>query len=215
MANPVFKNIYSFAKKCGNCYTKDPAKFLSRSMALTLGVSSIAETIAVCINDKISNHEKKFLVPQEIVEGIITFSLFLAFTSPFEAVFKKAVAKGKLLPKSCKDYSLDKIQQELSTKGSELQKFQKGATMVGNLFATLISVGTVIPIVRNYSASKIRNFITRNDKKPTNKPNDCKVLLATKPNFNFAAAGNSINRANGQYKNMTTFLNSTRKPLFR
>ncbi len=215
MANPVFDKAYTFLKNRGKSYIKDQPMFLSHSMALTLGVSSIAETIAICINDKIPKDEKKFLIPQELAEGIITFSLFLAFTGPFKAIFEKAVAKGKILPKSCANYSLEKIKTELKKDESELKKFQTGVAMLGSLFATLISAGAVIPITRNFAASKIRNAIVGKNTSVTNIQDSDNTCQPCRYNYKHAYASLQQLNKNKQYKSMDTFLSSTRKPLFR
>ncbi len=211
----IGKQIYSLAKRGGEYYKNNPAQFLSRTMALTLGLSSLAEGLAIAINDEIPKYEKKFLIPQEIAEGLITFGLFLAFTGPMEAVLKKAVAKGKILPESFSNASKDKIKEALSTEGSDLQKFQKGVAMVGSLLGTLVSVGIFVPIARNYSASKIRNYITKNDKPPGNKTDASEILISGKLNFNFGSTDSVVNKKIYNYKSMETFLSSTRRSLFR
>lgn len=77
----------------------DRANFLKNIAVIGWILSSAAQTCAVIFNKDIPQKEKKFLVPQEILDGIINCTLFWFITSKATDFGKKLVLTKKILPK--------------------------------------------------------------------------------------------------------------------
>jgi len=83
--------------------TLDNANFLKVTGALGWVLSGIAQVGAILLNNNIPNKEKKFLIPQEILDCVVNVSTFLFITSKAENIGKALVLSGKFLNKSAFD----------------------------------------------------------------------------------------------------------------
>lgn len=68
---------------------------LATSMT-AIGLSTLAQTIAIFINKKYSLSQKAFMVPQEITEGVITILSMFCITKPIQGLSGKLVKTGKI-----------------------------------------------------------------------------------------------------------------------
>ena len=76
----------------------DRANFLKNIAVIGWVLSSLAQTCAVVFNDKIPTKEKRFLVPQEIFDGITNATLFWFITSKSTDFGKSLILKKKIIP---------------------------------------------------------------------------------------------------------------------
>ena len=93
----IGKNIFTHFCKQG---IADRANFLKNIAVAGWALSSLAQTVALIFNNKIPSKEKKFLIPQEIIDGITNITLFWFITSKATNFGKKLVLNKKFLPKS-------------------------------------------------------------------------------------------------------------------
>lgn len=77
----------------------DRANFLKNIAVIGWVLSSLAQTCAVIFNDKIPAKEKRFLIPQEIFDGIANSTLFWLITSKATDFGKSLILKKIVLPK--------------------------------------------------------------------------------------------------------------------
>ncbi|MCQ2957469.1 MAG: hypothetical protein MJ180_01045 [Candidatus Gastranaerophilales bacterium] len=78
----------------------DRANFLKNVAVAGWALSSLAQTCAIIFNDKIPSKEKKFLIPQEIIDGIANVTLFWFISSKATDFGKKLILNKRILPKS-------------------------------------------------------------------------------------------------------------------
>lgn len=78
----------------------DRANFLKNAAVIGWALSSLAQTCAIFFNDKMPKKEKRFLIPQEIFDGLINATLFWFITSKAANLGKMLVLKKHVLPKS-------------------------------------------------------------------------------------------------------------------
>ena len=91
------KNIFTHFCKQG---IVNRADFLKNIAVAGWALSSLAQTVALIFNNKIPSKEKKFLIPQEIIDGITNITLFWFITSKATNFGKKLILNKKFLPKS-------------------------------------------------------------------------------------------------------------------
>lgn len=136
---------------------------------LAWGVSSLAFTSAVLFNKNIPSDQKKFLVPQEIADGLVNVSLFWIFTKQANNMAKEYLKKGKVFPnaikeevtkikeKAGKDLNLEAVEKQLSPEAQKhMGRFKKSFPMVVSLAGSVLAANIVTPIIRNIVASKIQ-----------------------------------------------------------
>ncbi len=78
----------------------DRANFLKNIAVIGWVLSSLAQTCAIIFNDKIPSKEKRFLIPQEILDGIVNCTLFWFISSKATNLGKKLILNKKILPAS-------------------------------------------------------------------------------------------------------------------
>lgn len=125
---PFLKKTANFVY---NRFSKNVGSFLLWSGIIGWMCSCISQTNAILINDKIPTKQKKFMIPQEIADGIINTLLFAFFTRSFTKVGEKLVQSGRLATKGLRDIyktkmhegktleSLIKTEMEHPTKGKK------------------------------------------------------------------------------------------------
>lgn len=135
MTKPPFtKQIANFAYEK---FAKNMGSFL-----LWIGVagwiaSCVNQTVAIIVNDKIPKDQKKFLIPQEISDGIINTLLFALFTRSFTRFGERMVESGRLATKSLRNFYKDtKISEKTieSLIGTEINALNKKGKAVKKYF---------------------------------------------------------------------------------
>ena len=84
-------------RKLAECGLADRANFLKNIAVIGWVLSSFAQTCAIVFNDKIPTKEKRFLVPQEIFDGITNATLFWFITSKATDFGKTLILKKKII----------------------------------------------------------------------------------------------------------------------
>lgn len=120
----------AFTKFCEQGVS-DRANFLKNTAVVGWALSSLAQTCAIFFNDKIPKKEKRFLIPQEIFDGIINATLFWFITSKAANLGKKLVLKKYVLPKS-----LVSLTKDFKVSGSDIE------TMKDSFIGHIKKIGT-------------------------------------------------------------------------
>lgn len=105
---PLMKRVVKFVY---DKFSKDVGSFLLWSGVTGWILSCVNQTVAILINDKIPTKQKKFLIPQEISDGIINTILFAACTRSFTKVGEKLVQSGRLATKELREIYKTKLHE--------------------------------------------------------------------------------------------------------
>ena len=162
-----------------NNYTKDLANILIVTGVTGWALSSAGQIVGLLANDKISNKEKTFLIPQEVFDAGVNIASFLLITTGIKKFANKLVTTGKVAPKSLREYyettpfksfvGTDKFNAERDLNGlASFTPHKKtydgfknivttGATIGGSIF----SCNIVTPLLRNNLASVSHNSIVK------------------------------------------------------
>ena len=151
----------------------DRANFLKNTAVIGWALSSLAQTCAIFFNDKIPSKEKRFLIPQEIFDGIINATLFWFITSKAANFGKLLVLKKRVLPKSLSSFmenykpsgvTIDKIKdnflKHLKKAGGNAENIKtaqnaiEGMGVATGIVGAIISNNIVTPLLRNTLAGK-------------------------------------------------------------
>lgn len=173
-----------FTKFCEQGVT-DRASFIKNITVVGFILSSVAQTTALIFNEKIPTKEKKFLVPQEIADGIINATLFWVIASKAVNFGKSLILTKKVLPKSLvpfmknyqpqgKDIAILKenfLKHLSSQTNSENIKLAdntiEGMGVVTGIAGAILTNNILTPILRNKLAS---NFQQKEIEKMENNP---------------------------------------------
>jgi len=158
-------------------YKDDTSNLLLHAGAIGWILSSLAQTVALAVNDKIDSNKKKFLIPQEIADGIVNVGLFYTLTSSITALSKKLINHGKIkfdesetaekllnIPKGTNLQELIIPKEGLNAQQLETLKNFNGkvvgiAAMV-SLGVQIVACNILTPILRNkYGAYRHQKFI--------------------------------------------------------
>ena len=94
--------VFSFCQKALNKFCQqgvsDRATFIKNISVIGFVLSSFAQTTAIIFNNQIPSKEKKFLIPQELLDGLINATLFWFITSKAVDFGKLLILKKKILP---------------------------------------------------------------------------------------------------------------------
>lgn len=117
--------------------SKDNAKFLFLSAAAGWVLASAAQTMGIVVNKNIEKDEKKFLIPQEIMDGTVNIGLYALITAPLISATDKLIEAGKVGFKGV----------EKGTK--EFARLKGGAKVIASIAGAVISSNILTPIARN------------------------------------------------------------------
>lgn len=119
-----------FLKSC----VENNGMFLFATAAAGWALASTAQTIGLITNKNIGKEEKKFLVPQEIMDGTFNIASYAAVTLPLMGA-ASAISKGKF-PNN--------------------EKAVEGAKTLAAIAGGIISSNIITPILRNKSSVFIK-----------------------------------------------------------
>ena len=176
-----------FRKLCENGVA-DRANFLKNIAVVGWVLSSLAQTCSIIFNDKIPAKEKKFLIPQEIFDGLTNATLFWFITSKATDFGKLLVLKKHVIPKAIsetiktfipKGNNIAVLKEALFNHvklfgNPEQLKTAKNAVegmgVLTGLIGAVISNNIVTPLVRNKLAGicQQKNIIKENSNAPLN-----------------------------------------------
>ncbi len=119
-------------------YSKDHnGMFLFGSAATCWFMASLAQTIGLITNKKIGKEEKKFLVPQEILDGTFNIATYAAVTLPLMGAAK--MAAGKSFPSD--------------------KQVVEGAKTIAAIAGGVISSNIITPLLRNKSGVIVKKIM--------------------------------------------------------
>jgi hypothetical protein len=144
------------------CHNND--NYIRMTAAFNFGLLCAAQSVLLSINPEIPEKVKKFLVPSEIIEGIIKISVFLFVATGFSKIGKNIlVGKGIFLPEGiCPKGTPVKeaaiiVKNILANKGhhryKELKAFQDGMGNITNIVGSIVGLSIAVPPIRNKIAT--------------------------------------------------------------
>lgn len=127
----------NFGQKIIANFANDNAKFLFISAAIGWILASSAQTVGIIANKNIKKEDKKFLVPQEIFDGLCNIGLYALITAPLIKQTGKLIDNGTISFKNIKKGT------------SEFERLKGGAKVIASLIGAVVSCDIVTPLVRN------------------------------------------------------------------
>ena len=141
-------NILENAAKTGGKIlkrsTENNGNFLFLSAAAGWALASLAQTVGLITNKDIGKEEKKFLVPQEILDGTFNIATYAAITIPIMNMASKFA--GKKLPDN--------------------KQAIEGARTLAAIAGGVISSNIITPILRNKSSVVIKKMMEKRNLTP-------------------------------------------------
>lgn len=141
-------NILENTAKAGGKFlkqsVKDNGNFLFISAAIGWALASMAQTIGLIANKDIGKEEKKFLVPQEIMDGTFNIATYAAVTIPIMNMASRLA--GKRFPDN--------------------KQAVEGARTLAAIAGGVISSNIITPILRNKSSVVIKKIMEKKNLTP-------------------------------------------------
>lgn len=163
-----------------NNYSKDLANILIFTGVAGWALSSAAQIVGLLANDKISNKDKTFLIPQEAFDAGVNIASFILITTGIKKLANKLVTTGKLAPKSLRTYyestpyknfigkDTFNVERDLGGLASfapnkkTYDGFKNIVTTGATIGGSIFSCNIVTPILRNNLASVSHKTIVKN-----------------------------------------------------
>lgn len=98
----VIKNISDWVYKK---FCSDSGNMLVATSIIGTSLSSAAQAAVVFLNDKYTVAQKAFMIPQELVECLVSAVSIFVITKPLQNLGRRAVSSGKILPKNLIKYA--------------------------------------------------------------------------------------------------------------
>lgn len=137
-------------------YSKDVGKSLIHWGSVGWLFSSLAQIFAIGINKNIDKKEKKFLIPQEIADGLVNVGLYYTVTQAVKTLGDRLVESGRFIKKDTFDFL-----KNLNTNNQPFKDFIKnvGEGSISKIFEKIKAPGK-LPIVAafNNTDSAIESF---------------------------------------------------------
>lgn len=169
---PILEKISNFIYKN---FAGKPGTFLLVAGTIGWTASSTSQIIAMLINDKIPDAQKKFLIPQEMADAAINIASFFCFTRLCTRMGEKLVESGRLATPKIRGFLTKyKMDSKVCTdsfnilKAPQLNEMDKnfdkdfskayynladGVSFVSSTIGSIISCNIITPILRNKFAS--------------------------------------------------------------
>lgn len=195
-----------------------PGKAMMVATIIGFASASIAQSIAVAFNKKISNKDKKFLVPQELIDGAVNVASCVIIMGIMTKCATELVERGKWTT-----HNIDKLIEQLpeaakakiGATGSDLGKifhenatpevqgkfypifynFKWGMEMITSTVSSALAYSVLAPFVRNNVAAEFQ-----------------KRAMQTKPQVSNTA---NISAPNNQNKSYTSIYTNTNRSLLK
>lgn len=171
-------------------FSQKPDLVMAIAVSLSMATSCLAQVLSVTFNKKIDKKEKKFLIPQELADGIINTFSSLVIIKMLGRTATKLVSTGKwsnsairnFVKDNAKDVKMGDIATNLEKtfidKNNEkvleefyhiYDSFKNGIAMIATTIGAVISCNIVTPILRNaYASRQQKNSIEKHQvKNPT------------------------------------------------
>lgn len=160
--NASWNNLKNYLYKH---YGQESGKLIVHTGVVTWTMASLAQIAAVAFNNKIPSDQKKFLVPQEIADGVVNIFAFYAVTNSMKQLAGRLISTGKWSNASIRKFVAEHPSKEikmgeLSTnlaktyKGNEdfykaYSPFKNGVDMIATTIGSVISCSAIAPFIRN------------------------------------------------------------------
>lgn len=162
-------------------YSEHPGKLLVFAGTLGWTLSCIAQVGAIVFNEKLSSKDKKFLIPQEITDGVVNVGLFFAITKGLHSYTDKMIESGKIMFSEIKkpltkelerrNINLSQALKENDGKISNILtdkiakenfiKLKGGTALSAALLGSIISCNIITPIIRNSIGAKFQKRLSK------------------------------------------------------
>lgn len=100
---PKVNMLENFAAKIWAKYSDDTGKALIHMGAIGWFLSAAAQLGMIATNKDIDKKEKRFLIPQEIADGVINVGLYYSICQGIKHIGEKLVEKGTIITKTTHD----------------------------------------------------------------------------------------------------------------
>lgn len=157
----------------------NPGTAIMAATALGVATSSIAQSMAIAYNKKIVDKEKKFLIPQELLDGAINVAASVLIIGTMSKCAGRLVETGKWstdgireliakLPETVKvkmgDPETNLVNiffEHAAPKDNEnfktiYYKFKWGMEMLSSAIGSVLALSVAAPFIRNYAAAKFQ-----------------------------------------------------------
>jgi len=152
MKPPSFKG---FKELMWKAFSGDKEKLLLHAPVAGWILMGFANIAGFMLNPEIKTKEKKFLIPQEMVDGSLNIALYYTITTGFKKMAKALIAKDSTtLAKGVKDVNIP---------GPAM-----GLVTLAGFAGTVIASNIITPIVRNVFAADRQNKYLDSLREPPN-----------------------------------------------
>lgn len=158
---------------------KKPGMAIATATALGVATSSIAQALAISCNKKISEDKKKFLIPQELLDGVINVGISLLIITTMSKCATKLVETGKWSTDGIREMIKklpDTVTVNMGDKETNLAKifydhakpedrkefyhiyysFKSGIDICFATIGSILACSIAAPFMRNYAAAKFQ-----------------------------------------------------------
>ena len=162
-------------------YGQESGKMIVHAGLITWTTATLGQIAAVVFNKKIDSDQKKFLIPQEILDGAINILAFYTITASMKAVASRLVSTGKwsnqvirdFVKKNPKGVKMGELSTNLAKTYKENDEFIKayapfknGLEMIATTTGSVVSANVIAPYIRNpLSAKEQKRSIAREQRK--------------------------------------------------
>lgn len=151
-------------------YGQESGKLIVHTGLITWTMATLAQVGAIMFNDKIPKDQKKFLIPQEIADGVLNIIAFYTITNSLKSLAGRLVSTGKWSNVSIRNFVKKNSSKNLSEgikmgdlttnlaktyKGNEdfykaYSPFKNGMDMIATTIGSVVSCNAATPFIRNY-----------------------------------------------------------------
>lgn len=169
-------------------YSKNAGKMILHAGVITWTTASLAHVAAIVYNDKIPQDQKKFLIPQEIADGVLNIAAFYIVTKSMKDLAGKFVTTGKWSNKAIREFvdkygkniKMGDFNENLPNKFKDQDEFVKGEfhkaydpfrngiDMLSTSLGSVISCNAITPFIRNSYGAKQQKLSIEKDKMQKN-----------------------------------------------
>lgn len=155
-------------------FSQKPGEMMTYAVVLSMATSCVAQVLSVVFNKKMDKKEKKFIIPQEIADGVINAFSSLLIIGTLGKAATKLVSTGKwsnaairnLVKAHAPEIKMGDISTNIEKKFKEkndepllenfyhsYDSFKNGIAIIATTIGSVISCNIVTPILRNAYAS--------------------------------------------------------------
>ena len=172
MANKLFTNAFNKTKDfIWERTHKDAAKMLIWMGALGFLMSSLGQSFAIYINDRLDRKKKNFMLVQEAADGAVNIGLYLAITSGIWKLSDKILKHLGIITQDAID--------SVKANPKNINHVISGGRIVTTMIASVVSCNIITPIFRNLIAGKMREHFEKKEQLKKNESFQTEVFKPT------------------------------------